>query len=71
MFEGDYRMKHSILKNGGTVMNVNLGKVLITCDDDNIASKRIIENNGGIFESQILKEENQKQLRRYWIALGV
>lgn len=64
-------MKHSILKNGGTVMNVNLGKVLITCDDDNIASKRIIENNGGIFESQILKEENQKQLRRYWIALGV
>lgn len=50
---------------------INLGKVLITCDNDNVASKRIIENNGGIFESQILKEENQKQLRRYWITLGV
>ena len=50
---------------------INLDKVLITCDDDNIASKRIIENNGGIFESKIFKEENKKELRRYWITLGV
>lgn len=50
---------------------INLDKVLITCDDDNIASKRIIENNGGIFESEIFKEEKNKQLRRYWITLGV
>jgi len=50
---------------------INLDKVLITCDDDNIASKKIIENNGGIFESKILKDENNKQLRRYWITLGV
>lgn len=52
-------------------MIINIDKVLITCDDDNIASKRIIENNGGIFESMILKEESEKQLRRYWIKLGV
>jgi len=47
---------------------IHLDKVLITCDDDNIASKRIIENNGGIFESEISKEEKNKQLRRYWIT---
>jgi len=50
---------------------INLEKVLITCDDENIASKRIIENNGGIFESKIFKEETKKQLRRYWIVLEV
>ena len=50
---------------------INLDKVLITCDDDNIASKRIIENNGGLFESEIFKEEENKQMRRYWITLGV
>ncbi len=50
---------------------INLNKVLITCDDDNVASKKIIENNGGIFESKIFKEENKKELRRYWITLGV
>lgn len=49
---------------------INLDKVLITCDDDNIASRRIIENNGGVFESEIFKEEKNKQLRRYWITLG-
>lgn len=32
---------------------INIDKVLITCDDDNIASKKNIENNGGIFESKI------------------
>ena len=47
---------------------IHLDKFLITCDDDNIASKRIIENNGGVFESEIFKEENNKQMRRYWIT---
>jgi len=50
---------------------IKLDKILITCDADNIGSKRIIESNGGIFESEIFKEEKNKQLRRYWIALGV
>ena len=48
---------------------INLDKVLITCDDDNIASTKINENNGGIFESKIFKEANKKQLRRYWITI--
>lgn len=50
-----------------TVM-INLDKVLITCDDDNIPSKKVIENNGGKFESRILKNT---ELLRYWITLVV
>ncbi|WP_407310079.1 GNAT family N-acetyltransferase [Desulfosporosinus sp. SB140] len=50
---------------------INLDKVLITCNEDNIASQRVIENNGGVFESVIFSEEKNKQLRRYWITLGI
>ena len=46
---------------------IGLEKVLITCDDENIASAKVIENNGGIFER--LAERDGKQYRRYWIAL--
>jgi len=48
---------------------IKLDKVLITCSDDNIASKRIIENNGGVFESEIFDEQQYGKLRRYWIIL--
>ena len=27
-----------------------LARVLVTCDDDNVASRRVIEANGGIFD---------------------
>lgn len=45
-----------------------LQKVLITCDDDNIASAKVIENNGGIFER--FAEKDGKKKRRYWITLS-
>lgn len=44
-----------------------LERVLITCHDDNIASAKVIENNGGVFERYTEKEG--KKLRRYWIIL--
>jgi predicted acetyltransferase len=44
-------------------------KVLVTCDDDNIGSAKIIEKNGGVLESRILKKDNKTQLRRYWISI--
>mgnify|MGYP003291556924 CR=1 FL=1 len=31
-------------------------KVLITCDDDNIGSSKIIEKNGGILENEVEDE---------------
>ncbi len=42
-------------------------KVLLGCHDDNIASQKTIERNGGIFERYT--EHEGKKLRRYWIPL--
>ena len=44
-------------------------KILITCDDDNIGSSKIIESNGGILDNKIENEDcGEKFLtRRYWI----
>ncbi|MFD9133151.1 GNAT family N-acetyltransferase [Streptomyces bottropensis] len=44
-----------------------LGRVLITCDDDNAASARTIERNGGVLEDVRTTDEGIK--RRYWITL--
>lgn len=46
-------------------------KVLITCDDDNIGSYKIIEKNGGILENKVENEEDGERFltRRYWINL--
>jgi len=56
----------------GLEQNKNLieeDKILITCDDDNIGSYKIIESNGGILENKIENEDcGEKFLtRRYWI----
>ncbi len=42
-------------------------KVLITCKDFNIASKKVIEKNGGILENTYYNEENKNTYLRYWI----
>ncbi len=42
---------------------LGLGEVLVTCDETNIASRRIIERNGGRFEAGLHPTE-----RRYWIT---
>lgn len=44
-------------------------KVLITCDSDNIGSKKIIEHNGGKLENTIISNETGKEVLRYWIHL--
>ena len=31
---------------------VGIDPALITCDDDNVASRRVIEANGGVYEDQ-------------------
>ncbi len=45
-------------------------RVLLTCDEDNIASKKIIESNGGQFENMIRVEGSPIKKLRYWIDLG-
>lgn len=46
---------------------MNIKKVLITCDKDNIASARTIKSQGGILENEFL--ENKEITQRYWIEL--
>ncbi len=46
---------------------MGIGKVLVTCRKQNIYSAKIIENNGGKFDSEI--ENDRKISLRYWIEL--
>jgi predicted acetyltransferase len=42
--------------------SLGLDQVLITCDEDNVGSRRVIEANGGIYE------DSRAGKRRYWVA---
>ena len=48
---------------------LGIGKVLITCDEGNIASMRVIEKNGGVFENVVTGPEVELPKRRYWIIV--
>ena len=50
------------------IKQLGLKQVLITCDKDNIASRKIIEKNGGIYENEILDDRGVIKMR-YWIDL--
>ena len=49
-------------------LKLNIRKVLITCDKDNVASAKTIIKNGGILENE--KPEGNGITQRYWITLG-
>jgi predicted acetyltransferase len=42
-------------------------RILVFCDDDNLASATVIERAGGVLESVVSKPEGGPPLRRYWI----
>jgi predicted acetyltransferase len=45
-------------------------RILITCDAENTASRKIIEASGGVFEAEIHDDLTRSGLRRrYWISL--
>jgi len=44
-------------------------RILVTCDDDNVGSIRVIEKNGGVLENVVLGSDGQTRKRRYWIDL--
>jgi predicted acetyltransferase len=46
---------------------LGLTRVLVTCDDANVASARTIESNRGVLED--VRETELGLTRRYWIAL--
>lgn len=47
---------------------LGLDPVLLTCDEDNIASVGVIERCGGVLESTIEQPDGGPRLRRYWIS---
>jgi predicted acetyltransferase len=48
--------------------NLGLTRVLVTCNEMNAGSRKIIEKNGGVFQD--VNEVKGEQVRRYWIELS-
>jgi predicted acetyltransferase len=46
-----------------------LQRVLLTCDETNIGSRKIIETNGGQFENAVVVAGQTVQKLRYWISI--
>lgn len=46
---------------------LGLDRVLVSCLDTNIASAKVIETNGGVYER--MTEQDGEPLRLYWITL--
>jgi predicted acetyltransferase len=42
-------------------------EVIVTCDDNNVASARVIERNGGVLES-LVSDDDGSRLRRYLVG---
>lgn len=48
---------------------LKLDKVLITCDKNNVASAKVIQNNNGVLENELYSETFAEVIQRYWINL--
>ena len=48
---------------------LGLDHVLVTCDETNLASRRVIEANGGALEDVIVLEGRPGRTMRYWFDL--
>ncbi len=49
---------------------LGIGKVLVTCIDSNVGSRKTILANGGIYESTVYEPDEKVYLERYWITVG-
>lgn len=48
---------------------LGIDDVLIMCSDNNVGSRKVIQNNGGVFETTVLEPERNISFERYWIHL--
>ncbi|HET9999615.1 MAG TPA: GNAT family N-acetyltransferase [Ktedonobacteraceae bacterium] len=48
---------------------IGLSRVLVTCDEDNIGSRKIIEYNGGQLENIVEVKDSPVRKMRYWIDI--
>jgi len=57
-----------ILRQGLVIARAEgLMRVLIVCNDENLASARTIEKCGGVLEGVVTAEDGLTKIRRYWI----
>lgn len=49
--------------------SIGLARVLVTCDVNNLGSRRVIEKCGGVLENITNEPELESQKRRYWIDI--
>ena len=68
---GEYRRRGfatQILRQALVIARANgVGRVLVTCDDDNIGSSSVIERCGGVLEQVVPADSDDVAFRRYWI----
>ena len=62
-------VKNMLKQSLGFAKARGLNRVLITCDVNNIASIRVVEANGGVFEHTTNEPMLKIQKHRYWINL--
>lgn len=48
---------------------LGIARALVTCDENNPGSKKVIEYNGGKFENAVIVEGSPVKKLRYWIDL--
>lgn len=59
-----------ILKDGlNLARQLGFNRVLCVCDDDNVASEKIILKNGGVFENKLYDSIEDVHVKRFWIEL--
>lgn len=49
---------------------IGLARVLLTTNAPNIASQRVIEKNGGVFENMLFNAAENTMVKRYWVDLN-
>jgi predicted acetyltransferase len=54
----------------GRCRAVGLARVLVTCDETNAASRRVIEANGGVLDDVVVLQGRPARTLRYWIDVG-
>lgn len=48
---------------------LGIERALVTCDVDNLGSRRVIETNGGELEGEFTVPDYPRPIRRYWIEV--
>ena len=49
---------------------LGINNVLISCEESNIVSEKVILANGGVFEKLVFSSERGKIYKKHWINLG-